>query len=113
MYKQVILIRSDLKLSKGKAAAQSAHASVSAMEHADKKIADAWRKTGQKKVVLKVKDLEELMELKKQCDKNKIANAIVTDAGRTEVEPGTITALGVGPDKEERIDKITGKLKML
>lgn len=113
MYKQVILIRSDLRMSKGKIAVQSAHASLLAMEKSDKKICKAWKISGQKKVVLKVKSLEELLSIKKSCDRKKLPNAIVTDAGLTEVKPGTITALGIGPDLDKKIDSITGSLKML
>ena len=39
--------------------------------------------------------------------------ALIKDAGHTVVEPGTITCLGAGPDLEDKIDKITGKLKMV
>ena len=113
MYKQIIVMRNDLKISRGKTAAQAAHASVEALERAGKKAAAAWKEEGQKKVVLKAANLEELMKIKRECDKAKIACALVSDAGHTELEPGTITALGIGPDLEEKIDKVTGHLKML
>jgi len=109
----VILVRTDLDMSIGKVAAQCAHGSVSAMKKADKNIITKWEKEGQKKVVLKVKNLDELMEMKKQCDSLGIPNALISDAGHTELEPGTITVLGIGPDSIEKIDKVTGKLKML
>ncbi len=51
MYKQVIVIRSDLKMSRGKVAAQSSHAAISAADKADKKILAAWKKEGQKKLL--------------------------------------------------------------
>ena len=38
--------------------------------------------------------------------------ALITDAGRTTVEPGTITCLAIGPDSDEKIDKITKELKL-
>lgn len=113
MYKQVIIIRTDLKMKPGKIAAQSAHASVAAIDKVDKKIVSVWKKEGQKKIVLKVATLEELMNIKEKCGKLKIPSAIITDAGLTEVNPGTITALAIGPDSEEKINKITGKLKIL
>ena len=53
-FKQVILVRQDLKLPKGKMAAQCAHASVEAVFNSDKSKVDAWRDQGQKKIVLKV-----------------------------------------------------------
>src|SRR3989338_9384657 len=42
-----------------------------------------------------------------------IVCALITDAGRTTVEPGTVTCLGIGPDKDEKIDKIISNLKLL
>ena len=113
MYKQVIVIRSDLKILRGKTAAQAAHASLAAAEKADKKTAAAWKKEGQKKVVLKVQSLEDMIKIKKECERAKIVSALITDAGHTELEQGTVTALGIGPELEEKIDKITGRLKML
>jgi len=112
-YKQVILVREDLKLPKGKLAAQSSHASVDATLKSDKKIVDLWKKEGGKKVVLKVKDKNELFKYKQMAEDSGLKTALITDAGHTVVEPGTITCLGIGPDEEERIDKITGKLKMV
>ena len=112
-YKQVILVREDLKLPKGKLAAQSSHASVDATLKSDKKIVDVWKISGGKKVVLKVKDEKELMKYKQMAEDYGLKTALVTDAGRTVLEPGTITCLGIGPDLEEEINKITGKLKMM
>ncbi len=112
-YKQVILVREDLKLPKGKLAAQSSHASVDATLKSDKKVVDSWRKEGAKKVVLKVKDEKELFKYKQMAEDFGLKTALITDAGRTVLEPGTITCLGIGPDLEEKIDKVSGKLKMM
>ncbi|HLD49383.1 MAG TPA: peptidyl-tRNA hydrolase Pth2 [archaeon] len=113
MYKQAIVIRSDLKMGKGKMAAQAAHASIESAGRADKKIFDEWKKEGQKKVVLKVGSESELIILKEKCKKEKMSCALIHDAGLTQLEPYTTTALGIGPDREEKIDKITGHLKLL
>ena len=113
MYKQAIVIRADLKMSKGNAAVQCSHASYSAAKKAGKAALNAWESRGQKKVVLKAKSLEELIALKDKCNKLGIANAIISDAGLTELEPGTTTALGIGPDKDEKINKVTGSLPLL
>ena len=112
-YKQCIVIRDDLKLSKGKLAVQVAHAAVSASEWADRTTLDKWKEGGQKKVVLRVASLKELFELKGTARKHDLPTAIIQDAGLTEVKPGTVTVLGIGPAKEEEIDKITGNLKLL
>ncbi|MBI2653852.1 peptidyl-tRNA hydrolase [Candidatus Woesearchaeota archaeon] len=112
-YKQVILVREDLKLPKGKLAAQSSHASVDATLKSDKRIVDLWKKEGGKKVILKVMDKKELLKYKEMAEDSGLKTALIVDAGHTVLEPGTITCLGIGPDLEEKIDKITGKLKMV
>lgn len=112
-YKQVLLVREDLKLPKGKLSAQVAHAAVDASTKSDKKIVELWKKEGGKKVVLKVKDEKELFKYKQMAEDIELKTALITDAGHTVLEPGTITCLGIGPDLEEKIDRITGKLKMM
>lgn len=113
MYKQVILVISDLKLSKGKLAVQVAHASVDNVFKTSKKILVEWENEGMKKIVLKVANEKELLEYKKQAENIKLNTSLISDAGKTEVTPGTITCLAIGPDLEEKIDKVTGKLKTL
>jgi len=112
-YKQVILVRADLKLPKGKLAAQVAHASLEAALKSFRETVDDWRSEGGKKVVLKVENQEELVHYKALAQKEKLISALITDAGHTVVEAGTVTCLGIGPDKEDKIDKVTGKLKIL
>ena len=111
--KQVILVRQDLKLPKGKMAAQAAHASVEAVFNSDKAKVASWRKEGQKKVVLKIKDEKELIEFVNLAKAAKLKTALITDAGRTVIAPGTKTCVGIGPDEDEKIDAVTGKLKMM
>ena len=113
MYKQIIVIRSDLKMSRGKLASQVGHAAVDAAHNSERKIISAWRETGQKKVVLKAKNEQELLALKEKCEKLKLQCSLIKDAGRTELHPGTITALGIGPDEEDKINKVTGSLPLL
>ena len=111
--KQVILARMDLKMSKGKLAAQVSHASVEAALRSHKDDLTTWRKLGMKKVVLKVKNLDELLDYKQKAEDTGLIAAIITDAGHTELAPGTITCLAIGPAKEEKIDLVTGSLSML
>src|SRR3989338_6571881 len=113
MYKQGIVVRADLKMGKGKLAAQSSHASYSSAKKAAKKTLDAWEQECQKKIVLKVASEAELLELERKCKKAGIPCALIVDAGRTQLEPGTVTALGIGPEREDKIDEITGKLALL
>lgn len=110
MYKQVIIINKELKMSKGKTAAQAAHAALGAFLKAERLVSQAWRREGQKKIVVLG---ENLATLKKQADLLNIPNFLVIDKGLTELEPGTITALGLGPEKETYIDKISGQLVLL
>ncbi len=112
-YKQIILVRHDLDLPKGKLAAQVGHACVEAVLRSDKAIVKSWRDEGMKKIVLKVKDLKEMkkyMQLAKDAD---IVTALITDAGHTVVAAGTETCCALGPADEVDLDSITGDLKML
>jgi PTH2 family peptidyl-tRNA hydrolase len=115
-YKQVIVFRSDLKLSKGKIAAQSGHAAVSAAEEARKHHKawwKAWINEGQCKIAVKVKSEREILELEKQAKELALPCALIIDRGLTEVPPGTITCLGIGPAPSEIVDRLTSKLPLL
>jgi len=112
-YKQVILVRMDLKLPKGKLATQVAHAAVEAVHRSDKDTIKIWRAQGMKKVVLKIADLDELYKYEQEASKLGLVTAIIIDAGRTTVEPGTTTCFAIGPDIESKIDKVSGQLKIL
>jgi PTH2 family peptidyl-tRNA hydrolase len=115
-YKQVIAVRTDLGMSRGKIAVQVAHGSLSASENArvsQQEIWRAWYREGQKKVAVKVSSEEELLELRRQAINHRLPHALIRDAGMTELPPGTITVLGIGPAKAEVMDKVTGALKLL
>ncbi len=111
-YKQVILVRADLKLSKGKMSAQVSHASVDSLLKSHKDDVAKWKTQGMKKVVLKVQNEKELLSHKEKAEDAGLVCALIIDAGRTELDPGTTTCLGIGPDKTEKIDEITGQLKI-
>jgi len=115
-YKQMIILRADLAMSKGKIAAQAGHAAVSAAEVARKRFSKwwrAWMEEGQCKIAVKVKDERELLELKKQAEKLRLPYALIYDRGLTELPPNTLTCLGIGPAPCELVDEITGKLALL
>ena len=115
-YKQVILIRTDLKMGVGKKCAQSCHASLSASDLVrikNKIIWKDWKNSGQKKVVLKINNLDLIKDIIIKLEKKKIDYFLVKDAGLTQLAPGTITALGIGPALSSEIDEITGDLKLL
>jgi PTH2 family peptidyl-tRNA hydrolase len=113
MLKQVILVRTDLKLPKGKMAAQVAHASVDAVLKSKASLIRNWRSEGMKKIVLKVDDLTELYKFEKVAKELDFVTALITDAGLTTVPAGTTTCLAIGPDAELKLDKLTGNLKIL
>ena len=113
--KMVVVVRNDLRLGPGKMAAQVAHAAVNCALSAKKsykKYFDAWYDEGQKKVVVKAKNLEELRMLQADAKAAKLPNSLITDAGHTQLPAGTVTCLGIGPGPETAIDKITGHLKL-
>jgi len=97
----------------GKMSVQVAHASIDAAFKAGKEIVGKWAKEGMKKVVLKVKDDNEIMQYFRKAKKAKLPIGLIKDAGRTFLKPGTITCLGIGPAEEKKLDTITGKLKIL
>jgi len=115
--KQVIVVRSDLGMGKGKVAAQVAHAALDAAEIARKKHPgwyDSWREQGQAKVVLKTEGGEQVLEeLQKQARSLGLPVSLIQDRGLTQLEPGTTTCLGIGPGPSGEIDKVTGQLKLL
>lgn len=118
--KMVIVVRSDLDMGKGKIAAQVAHAAVSLVldilssSNEDwKKWLNEWLSIGQPKIVLKVPNLDELIKRYEKAKELKLPTTIIEDAGKTQLEPGTITCIGIGPAPSEIIDKITGDLKLL
>lgn len=115
-YKQVIVFRSDLRLSKGKIAAQAGHAAVSAVEEAKKRHKEwleEWMKEGQCKIAVKVKNEKELLALEKLAKEFALPCALIVDRGLTEIPPDTVTCLGIGPAPAKEVDKITGSLPLL
>jgi PTH2 family peptidyl-tRNA hydrolase len=114
--KQAILIRMDLQMGTGKKCVQACHASIISAEEARTKTPSnytSWKEGGQKKVVLKVPDLETLTNRYQMARRMHIPASIIQDAGLTQLEPGTTTAAGIGPAPEDQIDKICGDLKLL
>lgn len=111
--KQAIVVRVDLKMGKGKIASQTAHASLAAFLKADDIEKNIWIKEGMKKVVLKIRGEKEILKLQKLAEKYNLPYDLIIDRGLTQIKAGSITALGIGPADEKKIDKVTGKLKLL
>jgi PTH2 family peptidyl-tRNA hydrolase len=111
--KQAIVVRTDLGMGTGKLAAQVAHASLKAYENAGPGVQRDWKSGGEKKVVLKASDEPEVHRLADDARREGLPRAVVSDAGHTQLEPGTVTALAVGPAEENLVDRVTGDLSLL
>jgi len=115
LYKQVIVVREDLEMSPGKLAVQVAHASVGSIHgskgYLPKATLENWFNEGFRKIVLK-STKENILLLEEKCIKLGIPSYVVYDFGLTELEPNTLTCIGIGPDLNENINKITGNLRL-
>lgn len=117
-YKMVLIVRSDIAMGKGKTAAQCAHAAVECYRQISantkyKSIYETWLIQGQPKVVLRTPSEQHLMYLAQNAYKAGLIVSIIKDAGKTQLQPGTISTLGIGPGPTELIDNLTSNLKLL
>lgn len=127
-YKQVIVARKDLNMRKGKLAAQVAHASRGAANYAQMEednvgdikdeedvepIVTFWEFQGETKIVVGIEGEGALIELYKEVNEAGIPTKLIKDRGHTELEPGTPTAVGIGPAEIEEIDEYTSHLELL
>lgn len=116
--KQVIILRTDLGMSAGKAAAQASHASLMSFLHVAQKYPkkiEEWFKTGQGKIILEVNSEEELKDIYTRLtadDTGKTVCYLVRDAGLTELKRMEYTALAIGPFDKTFIDGFTKHLKL-
>ncbi len=129
--KQIIILRKDLNMRKGKMVAQGAHASMGAIlsiaqknpnnftipligENGNKTDLGKWLEGKFKKISVSVDSENELLELAEQAKKQNIIHCLIQDSGLTEFGGiPTYTSLAIGPAKAEIIDKITSHLKLL
>ena len=111
--KLALVVRTDLGMGRGKIAAQVAHAAVAAVLASRDLDLAAWLGEGQPKVVLKVASAEQLAELVRGAVAAGLPVELIRDAGRTQVEPGTVTCCAVGPADSDRVDALTGELSLL
>jgi conserved hypothetical protein TIGR00283 len=124
-HKQTIVLRKDLNMRKGKMVAQGAHASMRAILQLGQQVGstyvipldervEPWLTGRFKKICVSVNSEAELLALYEKAKAAGVIAALIRDAGLTEFGGvPTYTALAVGPDREERIDEITGGLPLL
>ncbi|PKS09676.1 hypothetical protein jhhlp_004296 [Lomentospora prolificans] len=122
--KLVLVVRTDLGMTKGKIAAQCSHATLACYKElartADRnpnsiegKLLRRWESRGQKKIAVQIRSQDEMMELMGVARSLGITAQVIADAGRTQIEAGSLTVLGVGPAPQSLVDKVTGHLKLL
>lgn len=115
-FKQVIVVRKDVRMGTGKIAAQVGHAAVLGVEESrksNKLWLKGWFDEGQPKIVVKVDSLEELIKVQRSAEDLKIPVIIVQDKGLTQIPSGTVTCVCIGPAPSYIIDKVTSELKLL
>ncbi|XP_003747138.1 peptidyl-tRNA hydrolase 2, mitochondrial [Galendromus occidentalis] len=114
--KMVFVVRTDCKMQKGKIAAQCCHAAVMAYKRSveeESPFLKPWEMSGQPKIVCRVDSGEEMESVGSKARDLGLIVAVVRDAGRTQVVPGTRTVLGIGPGPIELINQCTSQLKLL
>lgn len=110
--KLVLIIRTDLPMTKGKAAAQCCHACLEAYKNSSHTVLKKWYDQGQPKITLKCPSGDELLNLYGKAKNSGLPAQIICDAGRTQIERGSYTVLALGPETQDRIDKVSGYLKL-
>jgi PTH2 family peptidyl-tRNA hydrolase len=116
--KMVLVVRTDLKLRRGKESAQCGHAVQYCVEYhhypeyPNRQGYQAWADSGAAKIVVGVDSEAELLALKTVAEQSGILVWPVIDHGHTEVEPNTLTCVGFGPELPEVMDPIFGHLKL-
>jgi len=114
--KLVLVVRSDLGMTKGKIAAQCSHATLAcykALLKSNPALLKHWEHTGQAKIALRCDSEEELLLLQATAQSLNLCTNSIQDAGRTQIVAGSTTALGIGPAPVKLVNQVTGHLKLL
>ncbi|CAL3973549.1 hypothetical protein PZA11_005760 [Diplocarpon coronariae] len=116
--KLVLVVRTDLGMTRGKMAAQCAHATLACYKHflehdPNSKALRRWERQGQAKIALQARSEDELHTLQATAVSRGLVAEVIADAGRTQIASGSHTVLGIGPAPKSVIDQITGHLKLL
>ena len=113
--KQIIVMRKDLNMRKGKMVAQGCHASLKAsLENLDHPSMKIWLSSAFTKICVSVNSEEELLEVLNKAKEKKLITALITDAGKTEFNGiPTHTCIAVGPATNEELEDVTSHLPLL
>ncbi|WVR09576.1 peptidyl-tRNA hydrolase [Kwoniella sp. DSM 27419] len=114
--KLILVVNDELKMTKGKIAAQAGHATLACaltLKEANPRLFRAWQMQGQPKIALRCANTEELETLAAQARSLNLCARTIRDAGRTQVAPGSKTVVGIGPGPARLINTVTGKLRLL
>lgn len=135
-HKLVLVVRTDLGMTKGKIAAQCGHATLACYKQALESTLppppppqspsssssssrsspgalDRWERSGQAKIALKVTSEEDMLLLHATALSLGLTAEVIHDAGRTQIASGSMTVLGIGPGPKSLIDRVTGHLSLL
>lgn len=114
--KMVFIVRTDLNMKCGKIAAQCAHGAVSlyasALKTSDVPLT-RWLLQGQPKIVLKSDNEDTLVKIYKTAKTKGLNACLIYDAGKTQVQPRTLTLVGIGPSSAQDVDLLTKSFKLL
>ena len=114
--KMVFVVNHELKMGKGKIAAQVGHAAVKATLKSGElrpELLDAWLSTGQEKICVKAVDAHHIEQIENQAKQVNVLTSKIHDAGHTQIPAGSLTVLALGPDHDKKLDDLTGELKLL
>ncbi|KAF8762775.1 hypothetical protein HU200_009082 [Digitaria exilis] len=114
-FKMVLVVRNDLKMGKGKIAAQCSHATLGLFKKLQQRAPKSlrrWERCGQVKVVVKIESEEDMLVLQGRAKSLNLPTHITIDAGRTQIAPNSRTVMAIlGP--ADMVDDVTGGLKLL
>ena len=115
-HKLVLVVRTDLGMTKGKMAAQCGHATLACYKSASKnqkKTLQRWERHGQAKIALKIASEDDMLLLQATAESLGLVAEVIHDAGRTQIASGSATVLGIGPGPKSIINEVTGHLSLL
>lgn len=114
--KLILVVRTDLKMTPGKIAAQCGHATLACyktLARENPKLVRHWERTGQAKIAVKCDSEDAMMELAGIAKSLKLCTRVIQDAGRTQIAAGSSTVLGIGPGPVSLVNQVTGHLRLL